>query len=244
MHDVLLITGGADRIGKAIVESLAASGHTVAIHYHRSAEKAEQLFQQLTAQHIRCGIFQADLTNYDDVVRLHDDISSELGHVSAIVNNAGYAQMKSFFDYEPNEWQREIAVDFTAVINLAHVFLPAMRKRKFGKFITIVGDSARTGDRKLIVSAAARGGVISFIKSLAKEVGRDYVQCNVVSLGLIDQQDLSVSDDLLRTIQKSYAANRLGTPKDVTNAIAFLLSPDTSWVLGQTISVNGGQTMF
>src|SRR5690606_38589382 len=116
--------------------------------------------------------------------------------------NADYAQMKSFFDYAPNEWQREIDIDLIAVLNLAHVFIPAMRKRKYGKFISIIGDSARTGDRKLIVSATARGGVISFIKSLAKEVGRDQVQCNVVSLGLIDQQDLAFSDDILQTVKK------------------------------------------
>lgn len=244
MHEVILVTGGADHIGKAIVEKIAASGHIVAIHYHRSADKAQQLFEQLTAQNIHCGMFQADLASYEDVVRLHEEISSELGHVSAIVNNAGYAQMKSFFDYAPNEWQREIDIDLIAVLNLAHVFIPAMRKRKYGKFISIVGDSARTGDRKLIVSATARGGVISFIKSLAKEVGRDQVQCNVVSLGLIDQQDLAFSDNILQAVKKSYAANRLGSPTDVTSAIAFLLSEESSWILGQTISINGGQTMF
>ncbi len=179
-------------------------------------------------------------------MRLHEEISSELGHVSAIVNNAGYAQMKSFFDYAPNEWQREIDIDLIAALNLAHVFIPAMRKRKYGKFISIsiVGDSARTGDRKLIVSATARGGVISFIKSLAKEVGRDQVHCNAVSLGLIDQQDLAFSDDVLQAVKKSYAANRLGSPIDVTSATAFLLSKESSWILGQTISINGGQTMF
>ena len=70
------------------------------------------------------------------------------------------------------------------------------------------------------------------------------MQCNVVSLGLIDQQDLAFSDDILQTVKKSYAANRLGSPTDVTSAISFLLSEESSWVLGQTISINGGQTMF
>lgn len=244
MHEVILVTGGADRIGKAIVERLAKEGKTIAIHYNRSSEKAQTLKAELIAAGVRCDIFQADLTNYDAVVQVKQQIEQQLGHVSGIVNNAGYAKFKSFFDYAPHEWQQELDADLNAVLHLAHVFVPAMREKKFGKFISIIGDSARTGDRKLIISAAARGGVISFIKSLSLEVGRDQVQCNTLSLGLIDQQDLNFSEDVLKSIRKTYAANRLGSVDDVTGTVAFLLSEDANWILGQTISVNGGQTNF
>lgn len=244
MHEVVLVTGGADRIGKAIVERLAKDGLTVAIHYNSSAQKAQALKADLVARGVRCDIFQADLTNYDAVVQLKDAIEQKLGHVSGIVNNAGYAKFKSFFDYAPHEWQQELDTDLNAVLHLAHVFIPAMREKQFGKFISIIGDSARTGDRKLIVSATARGGVMSFMKSLSLEVGRDQIQCNTLSLGLIDQQDLNFSEDVLKSIQKTYAANRLGSVDDVTGTIAFLLSEDANWILGQTISVNGGQTNF
>lgn len=244
MHEVVLVTGGADRIGKAIVERLAKDRLTVAIHYNSSAQKAQALKDDLMARGMRCDIFQADLTNYDAVVQLKDAIEQKLGHVSGIVNNAGYAKFKSFFDYAPHEWQQELDTDLNAVLHLAHVFIPAMREKQFGKFISIIGDSARTGDRKLIVSATARGGVMSFMKSLSLEVGRDQIQCNTLSLGLIDQQDLNFSEDVLKSIQKTYAANRLGSVDDVTGTIAFLLSEDANWILGQTISVNGGQTNF
>lgn len=244
MHEVVLVTGSADRIGKAIVERLAKDRLTVAIHYNSSAQKAQALKDDLMARGMRCDIFQADLTNYDAVVQLKDAIEQKLGHVSGIVNNAGYAKFKSFFDYAPHEWQQELDTDLNAVLHLAHVFIPAMREKQFGKFISIIGDSARTGDRKLIVSATARGGVMSFMKSLSLEVGRDQIQCNTLSLGLIDQQDLNFSEDVLKSIQKTYAANRLGSVDDVTGTIAFLLSEDANWILGQTISVNGGQTNF
>lgn len=244
MHEVVLVTGGADRIGKAIVERLAKDRLTVAIHYNSSAQKAQALKDDLMARGMRCDIFQADLTNYDAVVQLKDAIEQKLGHVSGIVNNTGYAKFKSFFDYAPHEWQQELDTDLNAVLHLAHVFILAMREKQFGKFISIIGDSARTGDRKLIVSATARGGVMSFMKSLSLEVGRDQIQCNTLSLGLIDQQDLNFSEDVLKSIQKTYAANRLGSVDDVTGTIAFLLSEDANWILGQTISVNGGQTNF
>lgn len=244
MHEVVLVTGGADRIGKAIVERLANDGYTVAIHFNRSTEKARALKDELIEAGVRCDIFQADLTDYEAVVQLKTDIEQKLGSVSAVINNAGYAQLKSFFDYKPHEWQLEIETDFHAVLHLAHIFVPAMREKQFGKFISLIGDSARTGDRKLIVSAAARGGVMSFIKSLSLEVGRDNVQCNTVSLGLIDQQDLNFSEEVLKNVRKTYAANRLGTVEDITGTIAFLLSKDANWLLGQVISINGGQTNF
>lgn len=93
--------------------------------------------------------------------------------IDGVVNSDGWAQNKSFFTYEPEEWQREIDVCLNGVLNLAYLFIPEMKERQQGKFINIFGDSARTGDRNLIISSAARNGTISLIKSLAKEVGRD-----------------------------------------------------------------------
>ena len=152
--------------------------------------------------------------------------------------------MKSFFQYGPARWKREVDVCFYGVLNLVHTFVPDMMNAQAGKFINIVGDSARTGDRQLIVSAAARNGAISFLKSLALEVGRNHVQCNTVSLGLIDQGDLGFNEATMEKLIKQYPLKRLGKVDDVTGIILFLLSQSADWITGQVISVNGGHSML
>lgn len=240
----ILVTGAANRIGKAIAKALANEGANIALHYHRSAEQALETTEEIAKCGVRVASFQADIVNLEEVQSMQQAITEQLGNVTGIVNNAGYAQMKSFFDYAPNEWQQEIDVCLNGVLNVAYTFIPQMRVLKKGKFITLVGESARTGDRKLVVSAAARGGVISFMKSLSQEVGGQQIQCNTVSLGLIDQDDLPFSEDLYHQIVKGYPLKRLGKTDDITGIIQFLLSEQSDWITGQVFPVNGGITML
>ncbi len=152
--------------------------------------------------------------------------------------------MKSFFQYELDEWKHEVDTCFYGVLNLVHTFMPDMMEKKQGKFINIVGDSARTGDKNLIVSAAARNGAISFLKSLAQDVGKSNVQCNTVALGLIDHGSLGFNEATLEKVVKQYPLKRLGKVDDVTGMILFLLSNHAEWITGQVISINGGHSML
>ena len=127
---------------------------------------------------------------------------------------------------------------------MVHTFMPEMIEKRQGKFINIVGDSARTGDKNLIISAAARNGAISFLKSLAQEVGKSNVQCNTVSLGLINHGSLDFSEAALEKIVKQYPLKQLGKVEDVTGMVLFLLSNHADWITGQVISVNGGHSML
>jgi len=242
MTNITLVTGASERIGRTIALTLAKQGATIAVHYNSNREQAEQTVVQIKALGGHAQTFQADLGSFEDVQQLKINIEQSLGTVTSIINNAGYVQFKSFFDYSPLEWQKELNICLNGVMHLAYVFLPTMRQQKHGKFITIIGDSARTGDRKLIASATARGGVISFIKSLAQEVGRDQIQCNVISIGLIDQDNLQLPNDVKKQIIKSYPLQRLGKAQDVADTIAFLASDQASWITGQIISVNGGHS--
>lgn len=244
MRKVALITGAAERIGRAIAVKLAKQGYDIAVHYYGDAENAKQTVEDVRKLGRNAMAFQSDLSNYQSVVLMEKEISNSLGHVTCIVNNAGYAQMKSFFDYEPLEWQKELDICLNGTLHLAYVFIPAMKEQRYGKFITLVGDSARTGDRKLIMSATARGGVMTFIKSLAQEVGRYHIECNVISLGLIDQNDLHVPEEVSKKIVKGYPLNRLGSADDVAHAVSFLSDENTKWITGQIFSVNGGYTML
>ncbi|MFJ5769513.1 SDR family NAD(P)-dependent oxidoreductase [Psychrobacillus sp. NPDC093180] len=241
---IILVTGAANRIGKAIAIAAANEGATIALHYNHSAEQAVITAKEIEQLGSQVACFQSNIANLEDVQKMHKAIQEQLGTVYGVINNAGYGQMKPFFDYEPNEWKQEIDVCLNAVLNLAYTFVSSMKEQEEGKFITIVGDSARTGDRKLIVSAAARNGVISFMKSLAQEVGRQQIQCNTVSLGLIDQDDLQMGEDIYRKVVKGYPLHRLGKPEDITGMMKFLLSDQSDWITGQVFSINGGHSML
>jgi 2-hydroxycyclohexanecarboxyl-CoA dehydrogenase len=238
----ILITGGAKGVGRGIALALASEGANIALHYQTSETEAIETARLIEENGVKVVLVTGDLASLEDVQNMRTKINRDLGTVDGIVNNAGYAQFKSFFDYQPREWQRELDVCLNGVLHLAYTFVPDMIANNSGKFINIVGDSARTGDRNLIVSAAARSGAISFLKSLAQDVGSSGIQCNTVSLGLIDQGQ-SFHEATLAKIIKQYPLKRLGKVDDITGCILFLLSSTSDWITGQVLPVNGGHSM-
>lgn len=239
----ILVTGAAKGIGRQIALAAAEEGANIALHYHTSAREANQTAKEIEALGVKTVTVSADISKLDDVAVMKDVLDKDFGHIDYIVNNAGWAQAKSFFKYEHEEWKRENEVCFYGVINLAYTFVPDMINKKKGKFINIIGDSARSGDRNLIVSAASRSGATSFLKSLAQEVGPHHVTCNTVSLGLIDKGNPPFNEDTMQKLLKSYPLRRLGKAGDVSGAVLFLLSYWADWITGQVLSVNGGYIM-
>lgn len=241
----LLITGAAKGIGRGIAFAAAAEGANIALHYLSSEEEAVQTAAELTKHYdVKVQLVKGNLANIKHVQHIKYELDSELGSIHGIVNNAGYAKIKPFFQYEPEEWKSEVDICFYGVLNLVYTFMPNMIEKMQGKFINIVGDSAQTGDKNLIVSAAARNGAISFLKSLAQDVGKNNVQCNTVSFGLVDQGSLNFNEATLEKMIKQYPLRRIGKVDDVTGIILFLLSKHAEWLTGQVISVNGGHSML
>ena len=241
----VFITGAAKGIGREIAFAAAGEGANIALHYLSSEQEAVITAEEISrAYGVKVNLVKGDIAKAEDVVRMKEELDHSLGGIDCIVNNAGFAQMKSFFQYERDEWKHEVDVCFYGVLNLVHTFMPEMIGKRQGKFINIVGDSARTGDKNLIISAAARNGAISFLKSLAQEVGKSNVQCNTVSLGLINHGSLDFSEAALEKIVKQYPLKRLGKVEDVTGMVLFLLSNHADWITGQVISVNGGHSML
>jgi 2-hydroxycyclohexanecarboxyl-CoA dehydrogenase len=238
----ILVTGAAKGVGRGIALALASEGANIALHYQTSETEALETAGLIEENGVKVVIVKGDLASLEDVQNMRTKINRDLGTLDGIVNNAGYAQFKSFFDYQPREWQREIDVCLNGVLHLAYTFMPDMIAKNSGKFINIVGDSARTGDRNLIVSSTARSGAIGFLKSLAQDVGKSDIQCNTVSLGLIDQGQ-SYNEATLAKIIKQYPSRRLGKIDDLTGSILYLLSSVSDWVTGQVLSVNGGHSM-
>lgn len=239
----ILVTGAAKAMGRGIALAAASEGAHIALHYQHSEKEAFETARLIEKYGVKVVLVKGDLASFEDVQNMKKTIGQELGSVDDIVNNVGWTQYKSFFQYEPGEWKHEVDVCFYGVLHLAHTFIPDMLDKNSGKFINIVGDSARTGDRNLIISAAARSGAISLLKSLAQEVGSKNIQCNTVALGLIDQGQ-SFDQSTFEKIIKQYPLKRLGKVDDISGTILFLLSSWSDWITGQVISINGGHSMI
>ena len=233
-----VVTGGAGAIGAAIVRALAGAGMRVAV-CARSVETAGSVLDDAEA-------YAGDLADHASTAEMAGAISAA-GPVDVLVNCAGWGEVEPFFETTPETWDAMLAVNLRAPIQLCHAFLPAMAERGWGRVVFIGSDAGRVGSRNEAVYSAAKGGVHAFCKSLAHEVARRGVTCNVVSPGPTETPRLTAFAETypekMAPLLRRIPLGRVGTPEDVAAVAAFLCSDEAAYVTGQVISVNGGLQM-
>jgi 3-oxoacyl-[acyl-carrier protein] reductase len=239
-----LVTGAASGVGREIAQGLAAEGATVAVNYRNSAEEAEAVIAAITAKGGKAKAYRADIADFAAVNAMVAAIVKDFGAVNIFVNNAGLALRKRFAETTPEEWRKQIDVCLYGAIHCCHALAPHFEKAGNGRIVALIGDSSRVGESGLSFVAAARGGVIALMKSLAREFGRNGTTANTVSLGLVEtDHDKDWLDANRDKLVKLYPVRRLGQAGDVVPMVTLLASPHSSWITGQVISVSGGYSM-
>lgn len=229
------VTGGSRGIGAAIVRRLAADGfHVVCVDLQ--AEAARELALEVAG----VGLV-LDVCDFDAV---HEAVVAN-GPFDVLVNNAGVDQHAFFTQTTPADWRRLIAVNLEAVLNTTHAVLPGMQGRGYGRIVNVASEAGRLGSRGGSVYAAAKGGVIAFTRSIARENGRKGITANVVAPGPIDTPLLRRAvgeggDKLLGMMTGATLTGRLGTSDEVAAAVSFLASDGASYVTGEVLGVSGG----
>lgn len=242
---VALVTGGGRDVGREIALTLAAEGATVAVNYNSSATEAQAVVDEIKKAGGNAKAYRANVGNYAEVKSMIDTLVQDFGSIDILVNNAGVVINERFVNSTPEQWAKQIDVDLYGTIHTCHAAAPYMIKQNSGRIITLAGDSSRVGENGIAIAAAARAGGIALMKSLAKELGRNNVTANAISLGLIETSH-SNAEFLAANrekIVKQYPLRRIGAPTDVAPAVVFLASDAAAWVTGQVLSVNGGFCM-
>ncbi|MBC7360530.1 MAG: glucose 1-dehydrogenase [Desulfacinum sp.] len=246
---VAIVTGAARGIGKAIARVLAVQGAQVVVA-DMLEEEGQQTVKEITRDGGRAKAVAVDVTDLDQVQAMVRQTRNTFGPVDILVNNAGWDKMQLFTETTPELWDKIIAINYKGVLNCVSAVLPEMMKRKQGRIISIASDAARVGSTGEAVYAGAKGAVIAFSKSIAREVARYQITVNVVCPGptptpLVEGmiQESELAKKVFPAMEKIIPLRRMGKPDEIAAAVVFLASDDAAFITGQTLSVSGGLTM-
>ncbi|RTL66583.1 MAG: SDR family oxidoreductase [Pseudonocardiaceae bacterium] len=244
----VLVTGAGQGLGRAIGLAFAAEGANVAFHFHSSGEGAEKAAAEAQELGVTAVAVGADLRDEVAVAAMVERVESEVGPIGVLVNNSAATRKQRFLESTPADWAPQIDVTVTGTLQVTHAVATCMAERKSGAIVNLMGDSGRVGESGLLVTATARSTTVGLTRSLAKELARNGIRANAVSLALvrtdnIDAHSGNADDEQMRKILSMYPLRRLGRPEDVTPMVLLLASPLSSWTTGQVVSVNGGYAM-
>jgi 3-oxoacyl-[acyl-carrier protein] reductase len=239
---VALVTGATGGIGEAIAKALHAQGATVALTGRRESELA-RVADALGGE--RTILVPADLSDPAAPAALVEKVEAEAGALDILVNNAGFTRDMLALRMGDADWNAVLEVDLTAPFRLARAALRGMMKRRHGRIVSIASIVGVTGNAGQANYAAAKAGLIGLSKSLAQEVATRGVTVNVVAPGFVKTAMTDALPEAARTALLSrIPTQRMGSPEDIAAAVVYLASPESGWVTGQTLHVNGGMAMI
>jgi 2-hydroxycyclohexanecarboxyl-CoA dehydrogenase len=241
------VTGGGGGIGSAIGAALAAEGESVAL-VDVDLEAARESAGRIADAGGRAVPIEVDVTDGSSVAAAISSAERELGPIEILVNNAGWDELRPFVETDEAFWDRVIEINFKGCLHTTSELLPRMVDRGYGRVVNIASDAARVGSSMESVYAGAKGAVIAFTKTIAREAARAGVTANAVCPGptrtpMLDRMAAEGGGKLVDALIRAVPMRRLAEPEDIAAAVVFLASDRASFITGQTLSVSGGLTM-
>lgn len=240
---VTIVTGAGAGIGRAIATVAAAQGAIVVVtdvFGEAAAAVATELGGPATS-------YAVDVTDRDSVAAMVAAVTAQHGRIDVLVNNAGWDKAVPFIESEPDLWEKVIDINYVGVLNTCRAILPVMAAQGSGRVVNLGSDAGRVGSSGEAVYSGAKGAIIAFSKTIAREMARHQVTVNVVCPGPTDTALFaSMGGDnpkLREGLTRAIPLRRLAAPEDIANAVAFFASDEAAYITGQTLSVSGGLTM-
>ena len=239
-NKVAIVTGAAKNIGRATCESLSKLGYNILVHANTDKDGADETVKLIKKNGIQSSRFIGDLTKQDTASELVIE-ASKLGNISALVNNASQREFNKFDDMTFDDWRFVMSINLDSLFHTCKAVIPEMKKNNWGRIINLGGLSAHIsaiGRAHVITSKSA---VVGFSRALAMEYAETGITINTVVPGLIDTiRGVSAGSSLVHPSHSNPPVGRKGYPEEVATMISNLCGPNSDFITGQTIHVNGG----
>ena len=241
---VAIVTGGSRGIGKEVAKKLASLGSNVVINYISTEEEAINTKNEIESLGVKCLVAKCDVSKSEEVNKMVEMSIKEFGHVDILVNNAGITKDGLLMRMKEEDFDKVIDVNLKGVFNCTKAITKHMIKRRYGKIINMTSVVGIIGNIGQSNYCASKAGVIGFTKSTARELASRNININAIAPGFIDTDMTKVlSDELKQNMLNNIPKNTFGTPEDIANVVAFLVSDISSYITGQVINVDGGMVM-
>ncbi len=236
-----LITGATRGIGKGIALTFAKQGANVAFTFSSSVEAAQELEGELKSYGVNAKGYQSNAAKFDAAQSLATDVLKEFGSIDVLINNAGITRDNLLMRISEEDFDKVIEVNLKSVFNLTKAVIRPMMKQRKGSIINMSSVVGLKGNAGQANYAASKAGIIGFTKSVALELGSRNIRCNAIAPGFIEtEMTAKLDEDVVQGWRKAIPLKRGGTPEDIANACVFLASDMSSYITGQTLSVDGG----
>jgi 3-oxoacyl-[acyl-carrier protein] reductase len=239
---VALVTGASRGIGAGIARVLARHGAAVGVNYLSKPGLATAVCEEINAQHGRAWPVHGDVTKAGDVEAIVAEVEKNLGPIDILVNNAGHNWLTSILDTTVEQWETCLQLNLKTYFLCTKAVLPGMLERGSGRVINISSISGQRGGNSCDVDySAAKAGILGFTRAMAKWAAPRGILVNAIAPGYILTEGLlSIGPERIEATQKTIPLGRLGEPEEIGEVVAFLAGPGGTYIVGETISVNGG----
>jgi 2-hydroxycyclohexanecarboxyl-CoA dehydrogenase len=242
-NKIAIVTGAASGIGLATAVAFAEAGAYVFVG-DIAEDQGEQAAADIRSKGQGAAFVRLDVTDDSSIVDFTRTVQDSKKDVDIIASVAGWSRTEPFMDNTAEFWDKQIALNFMGHVKVIHAFLPGMMERKTGRIITVASDAGRVGSLGESIYSGAKGGVIAFSKSLAREMARYSINVNCVSPGPTDTQLMAdVPEKIHEALTRAIPKRRLGQPSEIADAILFFACSRSEYITGQVLSVSGGLTM-
>jgi 3-oxoacyl-[acyl-carrier protein] reductase len=244
---VALVTGSSRGVGKAVALGFAASGADVVINYTSNQDAADNVVSEIQSMGRSAVAVKADVAVKSDVERLVNSAAEKYGKLDILVNNAGFTRPAMMVKMSEDQWDQVVDIHLKGAFMCSQAAGKLMKEQNSGKIINVTSVAGIVGTVGQINYSAAKGGVISMTKSIAREMARYNVCANVISLGIVatDMTEKIRTDEKLKEIYMNrILLKRFAEPDDISPAFVFFASDDSNYITGQLVCVDGGYGMI